>query len=75
MTAPVESKDTAAAGEVPRWGPPRWLMILTHLVALTMGVCEAAFWGGRTGTYAFILAVLAATTGVNAIGKAKDLLK
>lgn len=70
MTTPVETEATPGA----RWGPPRWLMITTHVVALGWGTCEMAFWGARPGALAFVAATMFGTAGVNAYGKVKDLL-
>ncbi len=69
MTAPTETQEPEASG------PPSWLVITTHVVALGWGTAEVAFWGGRTRVLAFVFATLFGTAGVNAYAKARSLLR
>lgn len=55
--------------------PPPWLRNLVIVVALIWGSAEVFVLGARAASFAFILAVLFGTVGVDVAAKAKGLLR
>lgn len=55
--------------------PPPWLRNIVIIAALVWGSAEVAVLGARPASFAFILAVLFGTVGVDVAAKAKDLIR
>jgi hypothetical protein len=55
--------------------PPPWLRNLVILMSLVWGSAEVFVLGARAASFAFILAVLFGTVGVDVAAKAKGLLR
>jgi hypothetical protein len=75
VTLTDDSPERPPADPPEQDGPPRWIRITTHGVALAWGTLELAMWGGRPGPLAFIAGVLALSWGAEARAKVRDLLR